>query len=166
MLCSEAGEWPAEYSGQVMSVHQSVLSQGGDQSGKAQRHGDSRKELVQVRSWSRSVKIRGWSQEPPRPSMQPPRTLNPFLLTGGSPDSPDPSLLQLSQAGISFEDSSDGLLLLLCQEAEVQQSLSDRFWPICHGERGQGPKPLLRCVASLGHQLGLCPSWAYVASWG
>lgn len=102
--------------------------------------------------------------KPTRPNGQHPRTRDPFLLADGYPVSPDPPFLQLAQVGISFEDIRDGLLFLLCQEAEVQQSLSFRSWSMCHGEGGQGPKPLLRWVASLGHQLGLRPSWAYVAS--
>lgn len=89
---------------------------------------------------------------------------HPFLLADGCPVPPDPPFLHLAQVGISFEDIRDGLLFLLGQKAEVQQSLSFGSWSMCHGEGGQGPKPLLRWVASLGHQLGLCPSWAYVAS--
>lgn len=84
------------------------------------------------------------SQEPPRPSRQPPVTPDPSLPAV----SPDPPFLKLAQLGISFEDIRDGLLLLLCQEAEVQQPLSFRSWPMCHGGGGQDPKPLLRWVVA------------------
>lgn len=51
---------------------------------------------------------------------QAPQWLRPLPL--GLPYSalPDPSLLQLAQAGISLQDLGNSLLLLLCQEAEIQ----------------------------------------------
>lgn len=76
------------------------------------------------------------------------------------PASPDAALLQLAKAGISLQDISNGLLLLLRQEAEVQECISLRLWPVCHEAAGQGPEPLLKWVSPLGHQLGQCPiSW-------
>ena len=102
----------------------------------------------------------GWG--PP----EPPKAGGPFLQ--GSPCSalPDPSLLQLAQAGISLQDLGNGLLLLLCQEAEIQESISLGLWLTCHEEARQGPELLWSWVAPLGHQPGQRPGWAHEAPWG
>lgn len=82
------------------------------------------------------------------------------------PASPDPPLLQLAQVGIPLQDFSNGFLLLLCQEAEVQQLLGLGLWLMRHEGARWGPETLLRWVAALGHQLGQCPRWVHMAAWG
>ena len=70
---------------------------------------------------------------------------------------------QLAQAGISLQDLGNGLLLLLCQEAEIQEPVGLGLWLTCHEEARQGLELLWSWMAPLGHQPGHCPGWAHAA---